>query len=208
MEYKKKNNIPYITIAIIIVNVIAFEICRSTGSIDDMDHMIDMGAMYGPLVTQAHEYYRIITHFFLHFGLDHLGNNMFSLIILGYALESQMGRVRYLSIYFLSGILAGIASIVYNIYCGQADMAVSCGASGAIYGLMGALLAVLIFEQRQQARVAIPRFAVYVAISIYSGMMDHSIDNAAHIGGFVAGFLVCGITSIFCKKKSDRILYR
>lgn len=209
METKqRKSNIPYVTIAIIIINVIVYEVCQSTGSFDDMDHMIDMGAVYGPLVTQAHEYYRIITHFFLHFGLDHLGNNMFSLIILGYALEGQMGRIRYFCIYFLSGVLAGVASIVYNVYRGETDMAVSCGASGAIYGLMGALLAILIFEQRQNARYAIPRFIVYVGISIYSGMMDQSIDNAAHVGGFIAGFVVCGVTSIFCRKKSEQILYR
>ncbi len=193
METTKKNNIPYVTIAIVIANVIAYAICEATGSWKDTNHMIDMGAMSDTLFIQGHEYYRIITHFFLHYGLEHLGNNMFSLIVLGYALEGQIGRIKYFAIYFLSGILAGATSILYNMY--TCHYTISCGASGAIYGLMGALLAILLFERHSNDKNAIFRFVICIGISLYSGMMDTSIDNAAHVGGFVSGFVICAIIS-------------
>jgi rhomboid protease GluP len=201
METTRKNNVPYITIAIVIANVVVYAICQATGSWQDTSHMIDMGAMYEPLFLDAHEYYRIITHFFLHFGLEHLGNNMFSLVILGYALESQMGRVKYLSIYFLSGILAGVTSLLYNMYTGE--FTVSCGASGAIYGLMGALLAILLFDHRRRDKDGIPRYVFCIAISLYSGLTDPSINNAAHVGGLISGFIFCAVI-IFVSKKIRR----
>ena len=159
--------------------------------------MIQMGAIYDPLVIQNHEFYRLITHFFLHFGFEHLFNNMISLLILGYSLEQVMGKGRFISLYFLSGILAGITSIVYNMYVGQET--ISCGASGAIYGLMGALLVMLVVGSRGRFSSEVPRYLLYIGISIYSGMQDTSIDNAAHIGGFVAGVLICLIMSRFVR---------
>ena len=183
MDRNKK--IPLVTLILLGVNVLVFFFVEFQGSSYDSDFMIRMGALYDPLFLQDHEFYRLITHFFLHFGFDHLFNNMVSLLILGYSLEQIMGRVRFVSIYFLSGILAGIASIVYNIYIGQES--VSCGASGAIYGLMGALLVMLIVGNRGRFSTEVPRYLLYIAISIYSGIQDSNIDNAAHIGGFVAG---------------------
>ena len=108
-----------------------------------------------------------------------------------------MGKVKFVILYFLSGILAGVASIVYNIYVGQET--VSCGASGAIYGLMGALLVMLIAGNRGRLSSEVPRYLLYIGFSLYSGMQDPSIDNAAHIGGFVAGFVICFIMTRFAR---------
>ena len=152
--------------------------------------MIQMGAIYDPLVTQNHELFRLITHFFLHFGFGHLFNNMISLLILGYSLEKVTGKIRFIILYFLSGILAGLASIVYNIYIGQET--VSCGASGAIYGLMGALLVLLIVGNRGRLSSEVPRYLLYIG-------QDPSIDNAAHVGGFVAGVLICLVMTRFAR---------
>lgn len=195
MGWNKK--VPLMTLILIAVNVLVFIFIEFQGSSYDSDFMISMGAVYDPLILENHEYYRLITHFFLHFGFDHLFNNMISLLILGYSLEQVMGRVRFVSIYFLSGILAGIASIVYNVYVGQET--VSCGASGAIYGLMGALLVMLIVGSRGKFSTEVPRYLLYIAISIYSGIQDSNIDNAAHIGGFAAGVVICLIMSRFVR---------
>lgn len=195
MSQNKK--VPLMTLILLAINVLVFFFVESQGSSYDSDFMIRMGAVYDPLILQDHEFYRLITHFFLHFGFDHLFNNMISLLILGYSLEQVMGRARFVSIYFLSGILAGITSIVYNIYVGQET--VSCGASGAVYGLMGALLVMLIVGNRGRFSTEVPRYLLYIAISIYSGMQDTTIDNAAHIGGFVAGVIICLIMSRFVR---------
>lgn len=191
----RSRKIPLITFVLLAVNVLVYGYVEFSGSVYDSEFMLNAGALYEPLLIQKHQYYRLITHFFLHFGFDHLVNNMVSLLILGYSLEMEMGKVRFIILYFLSGILAGITSIVYNIYVGQES--ISCGASGAIYGLMGALLIMLIVGNRGKFSSEVPRYLLYIGISIYSGMQDENIDNAAHIGGFVAGVLVCLIMSRF-----------
>lgn len=191
----RSRKIPLITFVLLAVNVLVYGYVEFSGSVYDSEFMLNAGALYEPLLIQKHQYYRLITHFFLHFGFDHLVNNMVSLLILGYSLEMEMGKVRFIILYFLSGILAGITSIVYNIYVGQES--ISCGASGAIYGLMGALLIMLIVGNRGKFSSEVPRYLLYIGISIYSGMQDENIDNAAHIGGFVAGVLVCLIMSGF-----------
>ncbi len=191
--------IPVITCILLAVNVAVYLYVEWKGSSYDADFMIQMGAVYDPLIIQGHQYYRLITHFFLHFGWDHLVNNMISLLILGYSLEQVIGKWRYATIYMLSGILAGVASLLYNMYTAQET--VSCGASGAIYGLMGALLVLLIMGNRGRRSSEVPRYLIYLAISLYSGMQDPSIDNAAHVGGFVAGALICFLMTRFVPMK-------
>lgn len=186
---EQKNKVPYMTLLLILINVIVFFLVEKNGSSEDAEYMISVGASYSPLLIENHEWYRLITHFFLHFGWDHLFNNMISLLVLGYAIENQMGKFRFTITYFLCGILAGVVSIVYNIYVG-AEETVSAGASGAIFGLMGALLVMLIIGNKGKKSTEVPRFLIYLAISIYTGLQDPSIDNAAHIGGFVAGVLI------------------
>lgn len=100
---------------------------------------------------------------------------MISLLILGYSLEKVTGKIRFLILYFLSGILAGIVSLAYNL--SMAQESVSCGASGAIYGLMGALLVMLVVGNRGRLSSEVPRYILYLAISLYSGMQDPTIDN-------------------------------
>lgn len=194
--YSKKK-IPWITLILIAINVLAYLYVEMYGSSHDGEYMIQMGAAYEPFIVQERQFYRLITHFFLHFGFSHLANNMISLLILGHSVELTLGKVRYLILYFLSGILAGVASIVYNMYVGQTS--ISCGASGAIYGLMGALLVLLIVGSRGRRSSQVPRYLIYIGLSIYSGMQDTSIDNAAHIGGFVVGVLVCFIMTRFVR---------
>lgn len=194
---RQKGKIPWMTLLLVLANVLVYLYTEMKGSSYDSETMIQMGAIYEPLIIQKHEYYRLINHFFLHFGIDHLVNNMISLLILGYSLEPVMGRIRFVCLYFLSGILAGVTSVLYNVSVGQE--AVSCGASGAIYGLMGALLVMLIIGNRGRISSEVPRYVIFIGVSIYSGMQDTGIDNAAHMGGLVAGFLICFIMSRFVR---------
>lgn len=200
---EEKRNIPIVTILLLVVNVLVFFYVERMGSSEDVEFMLQMGASYEPSIIEQHEYYRLITHFFLHFGFEHLFNNMISLLILGYSLENVMGKVRFFLLYFMSGILAGVVSIVYNMNVGN-EYSVSCGASGAIYGLMGALLLLLILGNRGRRTSQVPRYLLYIGLSIYSGMQDPSIDNAAHVGGFVVGVLVC---LIMYKTKRTEVYY-
>lgn len=189
---EKETKLPILTLLLVGINVLVYLYVEWNGSSYDTDFMLQMGAVSEPLIVEQHEFYRLVTHFFLHFGFEHLVNNMLSLLVLGYAIENVLGGVRYLILYFLSGIIAGAASIVYNISIVQ-ENTVSCGASGAIYGLTGALLCLLIMgnRNRQRKSTEVPRYLLFIGLSLYSGSQDVTIDNAAHVGGFVAGFIVC-----------------
>ena len=203
--HKKLNfsKVPIITILLVLANVVVYLITELTGSSLDTDHMLSMGASYAPYVLDQHEYYRLITHFFLHFGAAHLANNMISLIVLGNAVERYLGKVRFFSLYFLTGILAGLGSIVYNVYMND-ELVVSAGASGAIYGLAGALLALLITRRSIRQRGQIQWFILYIGMSIYSGLSDPSIDNSAHICGFIIGFLLCIAMTLLKRGKANQ----
>ncbi|MCR5692028.1 MAG: rhomboid family intramembrane serine protease [Eubacterium sp.] len=189
---EKTRYIPYMTIILVAANLLVFFYTEFTGGSGDTAHMIDMGAIYEPLVLEEGQWWRLINHFFLHFGFEHILNNMVSLLVLGYALEEKMGKLLFTVFYFLCGILAGVASIVYNVYV-KGEYAVSAGASGAIYGLMGGLLVLLIvsYVRKKIRGQGIIRYLIYIALSLYTGSQDPSIDNAAHLGGFVVGFVLC-----------------
>ena len=140
------------TIALIAVNVAVFFILSLFGDTEDAVFMMRHGAMYGYLVTHDHEFYRLFTCLFLHFGIEHLLNNMVILGALGWHLEQQTGRIRFLLIYFGSGLSGNIVSLIFH---GAAqDHTVSAGASGAIFGLMGALLWVVIANHGRLGRLS------------------------------------------------------
>lgn len=176
------------TIALIAVNVAVFFILSLFGDTEDAVFMMRHGAMYGYLVTHDHEFYRLFTCLFLHFGIEHLLNNMVILGALGWHLEQQTGRIRFLLIYFGSGLCGNIVSLIFH---GAAqDHTVSAGASGAIFGLMGALLWVVIANHGRLGRLSGRGMLVMVALSLYFGLSSSGVDNYAHIGGLLSGFLL------------------
>ena len=176
------------TIALIVINVAVFFILTMFGDTEDAVFMLQHGAMYEPNIIEGHEYYRIFTCLFLHFGITHLLNNMVMLGALGWNLELEIGKVRFVIIYFASGIIGNIVSLFYDLTLEQP--AVSAGASGAIFGLMGALLYVVIANRGRLGRLSGRGMLVMVALSLYFGLTSTGVDNLAHIGGVVSGFLL------------------
>lgn len=176
------------TIALIVANVAVFFILSLFGDTEDAVFMLRHGAMYGYLVTHDHEFYRLFTCLFLHFGIEHLLNNMVILGALGWNLEIETGKVRFLLIYFGSGLFGNVVSLVF--YGSAQEQAVSAGASGAIFGLMGALLWVVIANQGRLGRLSGRGMLIMVALSLYFGLSSSGVDNYAHIGGLICGFLM------------------
>jgi rhomboid protease GluP len=129
---------------------------------------------------------------FLHGGLIHLVVNMYSLRILGPFAETMFGSPTYTLIYVVAGFGASVASCLAN------PLVVSVGASGAIFGLIGAAIAFFLTHRsamRPEAfRAAIKNFAIVLAMNLFIGFTVPQIDNSAHIGGLVAGFL-CGLAA-------------
>lgn len=199
----QRRRIPIITWGLVLVNVLVFFYTEWLGSSYDSELLIRLGALYEPCIVENGEYYRLVSHFFMHIGFEHLFNNMVSLLVLGYSLEFGLGRIRFTILYFLSGILAGVSSIVYNIYVSGMDT-VSCGASGAIFGLTGALLVLMLKGIKRHGSSAVLRYLLFIGMSLYTGFQDPSIDNIAHIGGCVAGCVLCLILS---RKKQMEVSY-
>lgn len=186
----KKNKIKApCTVALAAANVIVFFALSFMGMTEDSVFMLNHGAMYVPYMLENGEYYRIITSMFLHFGFSHLINNMLILLVIGWNLEIETGRIKFLLIYFISGIGGNLLSAVYDMQTD--DYAVSAGASGAIFGIIGALLYVAIRNRGQAGDVSGKGIVFMILLSLYFGFTSGGVDNLAHIGGLAAGFLAC-----------------
>ena len=137
---------------------------------------------------------------FLHFGYDHLFNNMVVLVAMGWNLELEIGKIKFLIVYFISGLAGNILSAWWDILTGS--MAVSAGASGAIFGIIGALLYVAIRNRGRIGEISGKGLVFMVVLTLYYGFTSGGVDNMAHIGGLTAGFLM-GVL-LYRKRKDKR----
>ena len=174
-----KNDKAYCTIAIAAANVIVFLYLSFGGMTESGEYMLAHGAMYVPYILENGEYYRLLTSIFLHFGFQHLFNNMVMLLMIGWNLELEMGRVRYVITYFVSGLAGNILSGFLDIRL--QDFAISAGASGAIFGITGALLYVVVCNHGRLRDISGRGMFVMIAISLYFGFSSTGVDNAAHV---------------------------
>lgn len=192
-----------VTKLLVIVNVLVFLAMTVAGAVGDGGQMIRWGAMYTPLMENPREFYRVITAMFLHFDVSHLAENMIVLIALGDNLERLLGKYKYLMIYFLSGAGAGITSFVYNRIVG--NTVVAAGASGAIFGMIGALLCMVIRNKGKLQGIDAYRLGIMVIYVLYTGLHTPGIDNAAHIGGLLTGMLIAGLMHGNINKKRGNL---
>lgn len=146
--------------------------------------LLQWGANYGPLTIDG-EWWRLFTSTFVHGGVMHVFANMYGLLIIGSMLEPLLGRAVYATAYVLTGIIASVASIVWY------EATVSVGASGAIFGLEGIFLALLLTKifPPEIAKTLLTSSAVFIGYNLLMGLSG-GIDNAAHIGGLLSGFVV------------------
>ncbi len=187
-ERSRLINIPVVSIAIIAVNVVVFLLLEMTGSTEDAYFMLKHGAANWQLIFESGEYYRLFTCMFLHFGISHLVNNMFMLAAIGMNLEKAIGKINYLIIYIASGLIASVSSALYYMYTDSAS--VSAGASGAIFGLLGCLLWVIIKDSRRTKRPVGTRLLFLVVILVFGSVTAEGVDYVAHIAGLVSGFIM------------------
>ena len=135
---------------------------------------------------------------FLHSGTNHILNNMLILFFLGAMIEKETGHILYALLYFLSGIGGNILSLYIKSING--DMSISVGASGAVFGLDGVLLAMVLLSDKRLENVTPVRVIMMVVLSLYNGFTAYNIDNAAHVGGLITGFLAGGLVCIIQRR--------
>ena len=187
---RQRKRVPVNT-GLIILNLLVFLGVEGTGSALDTNHMLRWGAMYAPDIFQQGEYYRLITSMFLHFGIYHIANNMLVLFVLGQRLEPVVGKIKFILIYLLGGLGGNIFSFIMEMK--SADYAVSAGASGAVFAVMGAMLYVVIRNHGRIQDISVRQMMIMAGFSLYFGFTSTGVDNAAHIGGMVCGFILAAV---------------
>lgn len=183
---------PYITYSILLITVLLFFIESFTGDSNDSETALRFGAMLTPLALEQAQCYRLLTAIFIHFGLEHLASNMLSLFFLGPYIEAIFGRAGILILYLFSGIAGNLCTMAVELSDGH--FAVSAGASGAIYGLLGAIIA-LALQQRYRKIFPLQRVIIGVGLSLFGGFTIQNVNVSSHIGGLLGGFFLAFIMS-------------
>jgi membrane associated rhomboid family serine protease len=159
--------------------------------------LFDLGAMFPPAIAgSGHivggnlivghftpQYWRLFSAMFLHANLIHIAFNMYALYLFGYLIEGAFGKARFVAIYFITGFLASVTSYMFSD-----PTAIGVGASGAIFGLLGAWVAYNYRRRGSAMASAQLRWALFlIGINLFLGFSIASIDNFAHIGGLISG---------------------
>lgn len=176
------------TAMLVAVNIIIFFVLTMFGATEDSVFMLEHGAMYVPYLQERQEYYRIFSSMFLHYGFEHLMGNLVMLGLLGWQLEVELGSVKYIILYLVSGLCGQFAMVWYDVYTN--NYVPFAGASGAIFGVIGALLYVTVRNRGHLGRVSGSGLLAMIVISVYYGFTTPGIANLAHVGSLVAGFIL------------------
>ncbi len=178
---------PYVTLTLIALNVVLFGL-QTLSRTDPTTGLDQITSDYGqwPVGVALHnEYYRLVTSMFLHASLWHIGFNMLVLWMLGPQLEQVLGHVRFTVLYLVAGIGGSVASFWFS----SPDI-VGIGASGAIFGLMGAYVVV-----GRALRADISQVVGLIALNVVIGFVMGGIDWRAHLGGLATGAVVAAIVA-------------
>lgn len=179
---------PYLTYTIIAINLIVFALMTLAGGSTRTSILVLFGAKVNALIIQG-EYWRLFTSMFLHIGFLHLMFNLYALWALGPITEELLGRIRYLTIYIISGVMGSVASFLFTD-------AISAGASGAIFGVLGALV---VYSRRKPFLWKSgfgKNLVVIILINLSLGFFQAGIDVYAHVGGLIGGMLLTAVFSM------------
>jgi membrane associated rhomboid family serine protease/Flp pilus assembly protein TadD len=165
---------------------------------------VHFGANYGPF-TLSGAWWRLLTYMFLHGGPFHIAMNMWCLWNLGTLCESLYGRWTYAAVYLITGVAGGLASVAWN------PGVLSVGASGALFGLTGALIASFSLGEFSLSGISIrgtlSSLLFFAGFSLYLGTVSQGIDNACHVGGLISG-LIFGALIALVAPEQDKPLRR
>ena len=182
MEKLFKSKVPYVTYFLILVNVM-FCIIPNLFGFELYQSIIEQYCVHGPSIRVG-QYYRLFTGILLHDGIMHLFFNCYALYVIGSQIESFLGKIKYLIIYLFSGIIGSMFSIIF----GGANASI--GASGAIFGLMGALLYFGYYYRVYLGNIVKSQILPLIILNLLIGFLFTGIDNFAHIGGLISGILM------------------
>lgn len=188
----------YVTIGLIIINVVVFII----SSMFVPSWYYD-GALYTKGVVEEGQFYRVLTAIFLHAGTGHLFNNMIMLGIVGAIIENYIGHGLFFFLYFVSGIFGNLLSMAYETK-NELNW-ISVGASGAVMGLVGFLMVWIVINRRElvKDRSMLIRLLLLFLFVIEACFFQSGANTVAHLGGFITGFVIGVINIIIFNNKKD-----
>ncbi len=168
------------------VAMFAFELVQGASlSGPDSVEMISFGGNFGPLTCHGQEW-RLVTAMFLHYGVIHIGMNMACLYQIR-IVERMMSRAEFLALYLAAGMVGGLASVASH------PLAVSAGASGAVFGMFGAFTALMVVRRDRidqgEWRRTMKSLGTFFALNLALGLSQRGIDLTAHLGGLATGFV-------------------
>ncbi|MCL2171204.1 MAG: rhomboid family intramembrane serine protease [Defluviitaleaceae bacterium] len=193
---------PYLCYAFMIVNILIFAIMEIYGSSNDIATLVRFGAIERGLVMTHGQYWRLLTPIFVHIGIMHLLFNLGSLLIFGTRAERYFGHVKFLIIYIITGVAGNIAMIA------TADQTVGAGASGSIFGAIGAILAFILVRRQNIENLNATTMAILILVTFFAGFAAGTaagmpaIAHWAHFGGLTTGF---GLGALLAGRPREKI---
>lgn len=181
---------PYVTYGLLGAIAAAYLWLEAKGGSTDSRVLLRWGANYGPAVVLGGQYWRLVTAMFLHAGLAHLVMNSLVLVHMGRLVEAMFGSWRFTFIYFVAGISGSVLSLLFGSFSRP-----SVGASGALFGLFGAMVYFRIADPRSW-RIPWGQLLWPIALNLAIGLVVPNIDNWAHVGGLVGGFAAGAVAGV------------
>jgi membrane associated rhomboid family serine protease len=178
---------PHATEVLVAINVIAFIAEVASGlplAGGQTGTVLDKGGLYGPAITQHHEYWRILTSGFLHYSLLHIAFNMFFLYIMGRMLEPAIGSLNFVAVYLASLLAGSFGALVFE------PDALTVGASGACFGVLGALIAV---ARNRRISLWQSGLGLTLVINVVFSFSVAGISIGGHLGGLIGGLITGAI---------------
>lgn len=179
---------PYITYILIFINVLFYVLSIISNSFYN-------SMVLNPSKILNGEYYRLLSCIFMHGGIIHLLCNMYCLYVIGPQVESFFGKIKYIVIYLLSGIIGSLMSL-------SITNSISLGASGAIFGLLGSILYFGYHYRVYLSQAIKSQIIPIIVLNLFLGFMLNGVDNAAHIGGLIGGVLVSMMAGVKYKSST------
>lgn len=179
-RYIKRSPVNFSFLTIIIVY---FIIITLNGGTTDIETLVKFGAFFPPFISEFGQYYRYITSIFIHIGVMHLFFNSYALYIFGTQIERLMGHKKYFLFFLITGLGGNIATYIFNF------VSVSAGASGSLFGLLGAFFYLIIYHKNMLTNEGKSSILRLLGINLLITVIVPNISITAHFGGFIIGFL-------------------
>lgn len=189
----------HISFLFILINVVMWLVLEYNGGSTNMNTLMEFGAINVGVILETNQYWRILSSVFLHIGFAHLAYNVFALYIFGSRLERYINIGQYIFIYVFAGILGGLCSFGGSLLMGT--NVVAAGASGAIYGLLGAIL--ILSKASGQSIDGLNSYMMWLIFifGIVYSVVSPSVDAFAHVGGFIGGLIASAPIVILGKRQ-------